>query len=202
MASNGSVQQPAGVPVRLPDSRLPSPLPRMLCLPCLRRKRSGRRHVSCAGARRVCRAAPPQPSPVLRAASSCPFHARTHTHTHTQAPGFPRGTVIKTKPRVERNRVLVTGGAGFVGSHLCEFLVNRGDHVRVVSGHWWHRTEEAASAARQQQQLVTIHAAPLHAPTTTAGPAHHTPPPPGHLPGQLLHRLQGQCGPPAGQDQL
>jgi NADPH:quinone reductase-like Zn-dependent oxidoreductase len=46
-----------------------------------------------------------------------------------QAPGFPRGTVIKTKPRVERNRVLVTGGAGFVGSHLCEYLVNRGDHV-------------------------------------------------------------------------
>eukprot|EP00803_Ostreobium_quekettii_P008128 evm.model.scf_877.7 EVM.evm.TU.scf_877.7 scf_877:53551-58148(+) len=38
-------------------------------------------------------------------------------------------TLVKTKPRVERNRVLVTGGAGFVGSHLCEFLVNRGDHV-------------------------------------------------------------------------
>lgn len=32
--------------------------------------------------------------------------------------------------RSQRNRVLVTGGAGFVGSHLCEFLVNRGDQVR------------------------------------------------------------------------
>ena len=39
-------------------------------------------------------------------------------------------TLQKTKPRIERNRVLVTGGAGFVGSHLCTFLVERGDHVR------------------------------------------------------------------------
>ena len=37
----------------------------------------------------------------------------------------------KAKPRVETNRVLVTGGAGFVGSHLCTYLVNRGDHVRI-----------------------------------------------------------------------
>ena len=37
----------------------------------------------------------------------------------------------KAKPRVETNRVLVTGGAGFVGSHLCTYLVNRGDHVRA-----------------------------------------------------------------------
>lgn len=29
-------------------------------------------------------------------------------------------------------RVLVTGGAGFIGSHLCEALVARGDHVFVL----------------------------------------------------------------------
>ena len=42
-------------------------------------------------------------------------------------------TIIKTKPRIERNRVLVTGGAGFVGSHLCTYLVERGDHVSMSS---------------------------------------------------------------------
>jgi NADPH:quinone reductase-like Zn-dependent oxidoreductase len=40
-------------------------------------------------------------------------------------------TKIKAKPRIERNRVLVTGGAGFVGSHLCTYLVERGDHVSL-----------------------------------------------------------------------
>ncbi|CAG9464529.1 unnamed protein product [Pedinophyceae sp. YPF-701] len=38
-------------------------------------------------------------------------------------------TVTRTKPQQERNRVLVMGGAGFVGSHLCDYLVQRGDHV-------------------------------------------------------------------------
>ncbi|GAX77457.1 hypothetical protein CEUSTIGMA_g4901.t1 [Chlamydomonas eustigma] len=42
--------------------------------------------------------------------------------------GAPK-TLVKTKPRIERPRVLVTGGAGFVGSHLCDFLVARGDYV-------------------------------------------------------------------------
>ncbi len=49
----------------------------------------------------------------------------------------------KAKPRVENNRVLVTGGAGFVGSHLCTYLVNRGDHVRTRLGRtpWRMRAE-------------------------------------------------------------
>lgn len=43
--------------------------------------------------------------------------------------GTHPATPVKTKPRIEKNRVLVTGGAGFVGSHLCTYLVERGDHV-------------------------------------------------------------------------
>lgn len=56
-----------------------------------------------------------------------------HTRVRLQADAEDR-PAVKAKPRVEKNRVLVTGGAGFVGSHLCEFLVNRGDHVRCWGG--------------------------------------------------------------------
>jgi UDP-glucuronate decarboxylase len=35
-------------------------------------------------------------------------------------------------PAITERRVLVTGGAGFIGSHLCERLLERGDEVLCV----------------------------------------------------------------------
>ncbi|QDZ23777.1 UDP-D-glucuronic acid decarboxylase [Chloropicon primus] len=43
-----------------------------------------------------------------------------------------RETPVKVRPQPgakRTKRILVTGGAGFVGSHVCEYLVNRGDDV-------------------------------------------------------------------------
>ena len=38
-------------------------------------------------------------------------------------------------------RVLVTGGAGFIGSHLCERLLARGDHVICLDNFFTGRRE-------------------------------------------------------------
>ena len=62
---------------------------------------------------------------LLKIKNSTPYSQQQHK----QKSPPDASTLIKTKPRVESNRVVVTGGAGFVGSHLCTYLVERGDHV-------------------------------------------------------------------------
>ena len=44
----------------------------------------------------------------------------------------------------DRKRVLVTGGAGFLGSHLCERLLNEGDEVLCVDNFFTGRRSNVA----------------------------------------------------------
>ena len=44
-----------------------------------------------------------------------------------------------------RKRVLVTGGAGFLGSHLCERLIAQGDDVLCVDNYFTGRKDNVAS---------------------------------------------------------
>ncbi len=97
-----------------------------------------------------------------------------------------KATVIKAKPRIEANRVLVTGGAGFVGSHLCTYLVERGDHVRVCQrdGEGWGRgrggaaTQRARGAHGRCDPLSSLHPPPLSTPSPHAplSLSHHAAP--------------------------
>lgn len=55
-----------------------------------------------------------------------------------------RLTQALAPPSSSQNRVLVTGGAGFVGSHLCTFLVERGDHVICLDNFFTGRKANVA----------------------------------------------------------
>ena len=46
------------------------------------------------------------------------------------------------------SRIVVTGGAGFLGSHVCESLLARGDHVVVVNA------EKVEFSGRKWQQKL------------------------------------------------
>ena len=43
-----------------------------------------------------------------------------------------------------RKRVMVTGGAGFLGSHLCERLIRDGDDVLCVDNYFTGRKDNIA----------------------------------------------------------
>ena len=52
-----------------------------------------------------------------------------------------------------RKRVLVTGGAGFLGSHLCERLVARGDDVLCVDNYFTGRKARRAARRRVRPRV-------------------------------------------------
>ena len=48
-----------------------------------------------------------------------------------------------------RTRILVTGGAGFLGSHLCERLLAEGNDVLCVDNYFTGRKDNIAAFAGQ-----------------------------------------------------
>jgi UDP-glucuronate decarboxylase len=56
-----------------------------------------------------------------------------------------------------RKRVLVTGGAGFLGSHLCERLLERGDDVLCVDNYYTGRRDNIAHLLGNPQFEVVRH---------------------------------------------
>jgi UDP-glucuronate decarboxylase len=58
---------------------------------------------------------------------------------------------------IHRRRVLVTGGAGFLGSHLCERLLERGDDVLCVDNYFTGTRDNLTSMLGSPQLEVLRH---------------------------------------------
>src|SRR3984957_7705485 len=56
----------------------------------------------------------------------------------------------------EKKKIVVTGGAGFLGSHLCEKLLEQGHHVLCVDNFYTGKRENIASFL-SSPQFETLH---------------------------------------------
>src|SRR3954465_613466 len=59
----------------------------------------------------------------------------------SKKPAIPKGKLCMA---LTRTRILVTGGAGFLGSHLCERLLAEGNDVLCVDNYFTGRKENIA----------------------------------------------------------
>ena len=63
---------------------------------------------------------------IARTRCECAFWYYRDACFHVRCSRYSKDT------EVQRLKILVTGGAGFIGSHLCERLLERGDEVHIV----------------------------------------------------------------------
>src|SRR5688572_22518404 len=65
-----------------------------------------------------------------------------------------RALIVRAMPHPPRERVLVTGGAGFIGSHLVDQLIDEGHGVTVLDN--FSTGRRANLAHRQGNDRLTI----------------------------------------------
>ncbi|EEC49308.1 nad-dependent epimerase/dehydratase [Phaeodactylum tricornutum CCAP 1055/1] len=59
-------------------------------------------------------------------------HSMSRNHTSMDLTEIDGASTTTVPPHVDYKKVLVTGGAGFIGSHVAEYLLARGDDVVII----------------------------------------------------------------------